>query len=153
MVGRNPWCAPSPQMAPCVLGICMRWAAWEGPGWVLWILLGPQPCGPLPLFSLTITVTLWGVGDPLCSEKSELQEAQSLCQVTLQAWVWSIANALDCPLPCLREMGLFIVPDGGCSCKGMAAGLPSFVMSTLELMPASGWFCPDNATFTHPFAN
>ena len=30
MVRTSPWCAPCPQMAPCVPGICMRWAAWEG---------------------------------------------------------------------------------------------------------------------------
>ena len=44
----------------------------RGPGWVLWILLWPQSCSPLPLFSLTITVNLWGVGVPLYSEKCEL---------------------------------------------------------------------------------
>ena len=73
----------------------------RGPGWALWILLCPQSCSPLPLFSLSlnITVNLWGVGVPLYSGKCELQEAQSLCQVTLQAWVWLIANALDCPAP------------------------------------------------------
>ena len=61
-----------------------------------------------------------------------------------------IANALDSLLSCLREMGIFAVPDGGCLCKGMTAAMPSSVMSTLEPMPASGWFCPDNAAFTHP---
>lgn len=49
-------------------------------------------------------------------------------------------DALNCLLPYLRRWAFLPCLMEAVHAR-MAAGLPSFVMSTLELMLASGWVC------------